>query len=197
MKSKKADIVEEPVEKIIRTILVIRGKKVILDADLATLYGVPTKRLNEQVKRNQQRFPEDFMFQLSRDEYDALIEYGVESDFTNRSQIATGSQKHRDPRYPPYVFTEYGALMAANVLNSPKAAQMSVFIIRAFVKLREIAQMNTQLARKIAQLERRMGEHDKVIVEIVRELRRMLEAPKPLHQRRQIGFIKSEGNNKK
>jgi len=179
-------------EKIIRKILVIRGKKVMLDVDLAALYGVPTKRLNEQVKRNIDRFPEDFMFQLSRDEYSALIKYSLETTFPNRSQFATGSQKHRDPRYPPYVFTEYGALMAANVLNSSQAVRMSVFIVRAFVKLREMAQMNAQLARKIAQLEQSVGEHDKAIVEIIRELRRLLETPKPTSKRRLIGFITAD-----
>jgi len=97
-----------PIEHVGSRILLIRAQKVMLDADLAELYGVPTKRLNEQVKRNQNRFPEDFMFRLTRAEVEAL----------NRSQIATGSQKHRDPRFPPFAFTEHGAIQAANVLNS-------------------------------------------------------------------------------
>ncbi len=104
-----------PAERITQSILVLRGHKVLLDADLAALYEVPTKRLNEQVKRNIERFPADFMFRLDREEVDAL----------NRSQVATGSQKHRDPRFPPYAFTEHGAIMAATVINSPQAVEMS------------------------------------------------------------------------
>ena len=181
MKTKKPYHVEEPVEKIIKTILVIRGFKVMLDSDLAALYGVPTKRLNEQVKRNIERFPEDFMMQLTSEEKSEVV---ANCDHLSRLKFSYNL---------PYAFTEYGALMAANVLNSPQAVRMSVFIVRAFVKLREMAQMNAQLARKIAQLERRVGEHDEAIVEIIRELRRLLEAPLPSHTRRQIGFVKSEG----
>ena len=114
-------------EQIAGAILVLRGHRVLLDAELAALYGVTTKRLNEQVKRNAARFPADFIFRLTKTETVAL----------NRSQNATGSRKHRDPRFAPYAFTEHGALMAANVLNSPKAVAMSVFIIRAFVQQRE------------------------------------------------------------
>jgi ORF6N domain len=100
-----------PVEQIGRSILILRGHRVLLDSELAALYGVTTKRLNEQVKRNAERFPDDFIFRLTRTETEAL----------NRSQIATGSQKHRDPRFPPFAFTEHGAIMAATVLNSPRA----------------------------------------------------------------------------
>src|SRR5271170_56306 len=106
-------------EQIARAILILRGHRVLLDSELAALYGVTTKRLNEQVKRNAERFPDDFMFRLTRTETEAL----------NRSQIATGSQKHRDPRFPPYVFTEHGAIMAATVLNSPQAVEMSVYVV--------------------------------------------------------------------
>ena len=119
-----------------------RGRKVLLDAELAALYGVTTKRLNEQVKRNAERFPEDFMFRLSRTETDAL----------NRSQFATGSQKHRDPRFPPYVFTEHGAIMAATTLNSPRAVEMSVYVVRAFVRLRELLATNRAFVRKLDEL---------------------------------------------
>jgi ORF6N domain len=108
------------------SILALRGHRVIFDAELAGLYGVTTKRLNEQVKRNAERFPEDFMFCLTRPEVEAL----------NRSQFATGSQKHRGPRFPPSAFTEHGAIMAATILNSPRAVEMSVFAVRAFVRLR-------------------------------------------------------------
>lgn len=105
-----------PVGDITRSITVLRAHRVILDADLAALYGVTTKRLNEQVKRNAERFPEDFMFRLTRPEVEAL----------NRSQNATGSQKHRDPRFPPFAFTEHGAIMAATLLNSPHAVEINV-----------------------------------------------------------------------
>ena len=110
-----------PAERIERSILVLRGHKVLLDAELAALYGVTTKRLNEQVKRNRERFPDDFMFRLPPVELDSL----------NRSQFATGSQRHRDPRFVPYAFTEHGAIMAANVLASPRAIEMSVHVARA------------------------------------------------------------------
>ena len=109
------------VEHISQTIMLLRGQRVILDSELGTLYGVSTKRLNEQVKRNAERFPEDFLFRLSRAETEAL----------NRSQIATGSQKHRNPRYPPFAFTEHGAIMAATILNSPLAVEMIAHIEEA------------------------------------------------------------------
>jgi hypothetical protein len=124
-KTKQTGVVS--VEQITHSILVFRGHKVLLDSDLAELYGVPTKALNQAVKRNVERFPEDFMFRLSQAEAEAL----------NRSQLVTGSQKHRDPRFPPYAFTEHGAMMAAMILNSPRAVETSVYVVRAFVKLRE------------------------------------------------------------
>jgi hypothetical protein len=130
----------EPVEPLIR---VIRGERVILDADLARLYGVPTKALNQAVKRNADRFPPDFMFQLTRAEADAL-----------RSQFVTlksGRGRHR--KYLPNAFTEHGAIMAANVLNSPQAVQMSVFVVRAFIKMRGVLSDTRALARKLADLE--------------------------------------------
>lgn len=116
-----------PTERIERVIFLIRGQKVILDADLALIYGVPTKGLNQAVKRNLRRFPSDFVFRLTAEELEAI-----------QSQIAAGSQKHRDPRFLPYAFTEHGAIMAANVLNSHRAVQMSVFVVRAFVKMRGV-----------------------------------------------------------
>jgi len=128
-----------PVEDITRAILVLRGHRVIVDADLAALYGVTTKRLNEQVKRNGQRFPDDFMFRLT----------GTEVAVLNRSQFATGSQKHRDPRFPPFAFTEHGAIMAATILNSSRAVEMSLYVVRAFVKLRELLISNRELAQKL------------------------------------------------
>ena len=123
-----------PVEDITRAILVLRGHRVILDADLAALYGVTTKRLD--VKRNGQRFPDDFMFRLN----------GTEVEVLNRSQFATGSQKHRDPRFPPFAFTEHGAIMAATILNSSRAVEMSLYVVRAFVRLRAWQTGGTLLA---------------------------------------------------
>jgi hypothetical protein len=142
-------------------IINIRGRNVILDADLAGLYGIPTGRLNEQVKRNADRFPPDFMFQLSRVEWQELkttpkpsSTQSVELHYDNANppQIATGSQKHRDPRFLPRVFTEHGALLAANVLNSPPAVKMSVFIVRAFIKQREQLATNTTITLEIPRI---------------------------------------------
>lgn len=130
-------------EVISARILTTRGQKVLLDSDLAELYGVETKRLNEQVRRNGTRFPDDFMFQLSDDEYTAL-----------RSQIATlktGRGQHR--KYMPYAFTEHGAIMAAMVLNSPRAVEVSVFVVRAFVQLRQLAVTHQDLAKRLDALE--------------------------------------------
>ena len=142
-----------PVEQIIQTIAILRGHRVLLDAELAALYGVTTKALNQAVKRNSARFPEDFIFRLSAQETEAL----------NRSQIVTGSQKHRDPRFPPYAFTEHGAIMAASILNSPRAIEMSVYVVRAFVQLRELLASNTALARKLDELECKYKHHDVAI----------------------------------
>ncbi len=157
-------------------ILVIRGHRVILDSDLAALYGVPVKRLNEQVKRNADRFPVDFAFQLTENETDAL-----------RSQTATlktGRGEHR--KYLPRVFTEHGALMAASVLNSPRAVQMSVLVVRAFVRLRNLLATHKQLAIKLAELERRLATHDAQIVLLFDAIRELMQPlPKP---RRRIGF---------
>jgi ORF6N domain len=164
------------IEEVSRAIVVLRGRRVLLDAELATLYGVTTKRLNEQVKRNAERFPEDFMFRLSRAEIDAL----------NRSHSATGSQKHRDPRFPPYAFTEHGAIMAATTLNSRRAVEMSLYVVRAFVRLRELLATNRALARKLDELERRLHTHDEAIAGILRTLRGLMDPP--ASERRGIGF---------
>jgi ORF6N domain len=171
-----------PVEHITRAILVLRGHKVLLDSELAALYGVTTKRLNEQVKRNAARFPEDFLFRLSAAEVEML----------NRSQIATGSQKHRDPRFPPYAFTEHGAIMVSMVLNSPHAVEMSVYVVRAFVQLREMLSSNRELARRFAQLETRLDkkltEHDRAIGAILSAIRELMHPKGPVPKRRPIGF---------
>jgi hypothetical protein len=165
-----------PVEEIGRTILALRRQRIILDADLAALYGVPTKALNQAVKRNAERFPEDFMFRLTRTEVEAL----------NRSQIVTGAQKHRDPRFPPYGFTEHGAIMAATILNSPRAVEMSLYVVRAFVKLRKSLVSNAALARKLDELERKYQHHDEAITAILSAIRELTNPPPP--KRRGIGF---------
>lgn len=162
-----------PIERIERAIIVVRGEKVMLDSELAEIYGVETKVLNQAVKRNANRFPEDFMFRLTTDEVAEL----------NRSQIVTGSQKHRDPRFPPYAFTEHGALMLANVLNSERAAQTSVMVVRAFVKLRQMLASNAELARKLAAMEKKYDAQFKVVFDAIWQL--MSPPAKP---KREIGF---------
>jgi hypothetical protein len=167
---------QAPVEDVTRAILVLRGQRVLIDSELAALYGVTTKRLNEQVKRNAERFPDDFIFRLTRTETEAL----------NRSQIATSSQKHRHPRFLPFAFTEHGAIMAATVLNSPRAVEMSVYVVRAFVHLRELLASNTALARKLNELEGKLKNHDDAIAAILSAIRHLMNPPAP--KRRPIGF---------
>jgi ORF6N domain-containing protein len=183
-KANRTDVIS--VEQITNSILVFRGHKVLLDAELAELYGVPTKRLNEQVKRNAGRFPEDFLFRLTHAEVEAL----------NRSHFATGSQKHRDPRFPPYAFTEHGAIMAAMILNSPRAVEMSVFVVRAFVKLRELLASNRELARRFEQLEARVEKlvaHDQALGVILSAIRKLMPPPPEPPKNRPIGFTADLG----
>ena len=168
-----------PEERILQFIMVIRGEKVILDSDLARLYGVETRRRNEQVRRNIDKFPDDFVFEMTNEEFSNL-----------KSQIATSSSKWGGRRKPPLVFTEHGALQAANVLNSPQANKMSVFIIRAFIRLREMVLTNEKLARKVDQLESRVSDHDEILVDLIKEIRKLVETPKP-GNKRSIGFLKS------
>jgi len=166
-----------PVADIAQAILIVRGHKVLLDSDLAALYGAPTKRLNEQVKRNGDRFPGDFAFRLTRDETAQL----------NRSQFATGSQRHRDPRFPPLAFTEHGALMAAMVLNSPLAVEMSAYAVRAFIRLRDAISANAALASKLTELESRVDRHDSELGALIATIRELMAPPDP--KRRGIGFL--------
>lgn len=178
-------------------IRIIRGRKVILDSDLARLYGVPTKRLNEQVKRNASRLPSDFLFQLTAEELEYLKSGSMASSSKgNRSQFATGSQKHRDPRLLPYAFTENGAVMAANVLKSSSAVRMSVFVVRAFVQMRELLGGTKELAIQLADLEQkltaRLDGHENAIVDVLRRLMQILAPPPPPPEpempTRRIGF---------
>lgn len=148
----------------------------MLDSDLAELYGVPTKRFNEQVKRNLARFPDDFMFQLTEEEHAAL-----------RSQFATSNIGRGGRRYAPYVFTEHGAMMAATILNSPRAVEMSVFVVRAFVQLREMLATHKELAARLEALEMKVGGHDETIADIIHAIRQLMAAPEPA--RRPIGFV--------
>lgn len=171
----------ETITSVIRT---IRGQKVILDSDLARIFGVPTFRFNEAVKRNLERFPNDFMFQLTREEYSILI-----------SQIAISSS-HGGRRKLPYAFTENGAVMAANVLNSPAAVRMSVFVVRAFVQMRDLLGGTKKLAKQLADLEKkltsRLDVHESVIVDVLRRVMDVLdpppEPPEPEKPGRRIGF---------
>jgi hypothetical protein len=162
-------------ERIESPILLIRGHKVMLDSDLAELYGVTTKRMNEQVKRNRERFPADFMSQLTSGEATNL-----------RSQIATSKQGRGGRRYRPYAFTEHGAIMAASVLNSHRAIDVSTYVVRAFVKLREMLRTHKDLALKLAELEKRIEGHDEEIIVLFEAIRQLMEPPEKTSKR--IGF---------
>jgi len=164
-------------------IQVLRGQKVILDSDLAELYGVSVKQLNQQVKRNARRFPADFIFRLSHAEYKNL-----------RSQFATSSSSHGGRRYLPHVFTEHGAIMAATVLNSKRAIEMSIFVVRAFVRMRETLAMNQQVVSKLADLESRLEGHDADIQELVEAIRELMIPPAA--NSRRIGFEVPPGSVK-
>ena len=179
-KKTKSPVAVEQIDGMIRT---IRGTRVLLDRDLAKIYGVPTFRFNEAIKRNRHRFPPDFMFQLTREEFDSLKSQIAMSKRENSSQIAMSSGKHRGAAYRPYAFTEHGALQAANVLRSRRAVQMSVFVIRAFVKMREALRGNPELARKLAGLEKkltaRLDVHESAIVQVLQEVMQILNPPPP------------------
>jgi len=167
-------------------IVTVRGKRVILDRDLATLYGVPTFRFNEAVKRNRNRFPEDFMYQLTGDEAACLT-----------SQIAMSKSRRGGRRTLPYAFTEHGTVMAANILRSPKAIQMSVFVVRAFIRMRQMLIEQRGLARKLAELEKeltaRLDLHESAITEMMRQIRQLLSPPpEPEPPKKRIGFLVEE-----
>jgi hypothetical protein len=166
-----------PSERIERCILLMRGHKVMLDAELAQLYGVSVKRLNEQVRRNIRRFPSDFMFQLSREEYEVL-----------RSQSATLNQgRGRHRKYLPYAFTEQGVAMLSGVLNSDRAVDVNIEIIRGFVHLRELIASHKELAKKLDELEKKYDAQFKLVCDAIRQL---MKPPEP--SKRKIGFLVKE-----
>jgi len=178
----KLNLVRHPID---HRILLIRGQRVILDSELAALYAVSPKRLNEQVKRNLDRFPDDFMFQLTQDEYKVL-----------RSQFATSNTGpgRGGRRYLPFCFTEHGAIMAATVLNSPRAVEMSVFVVRAFVHIREVLSGHRQLAIKIGELERKLATHDDSIHSLIEAIKQLMPLRRKAPAR--IGFQPKIGEPK-
>ena len=193
-------------------IVAIRGHRVILDADLAKLYEVPTFRFNEAFKRNRHRFPDDFAFQLTAKEFSDLRSYietssgkGIvdstntenssqfaisssqESNVLNRSQFVTSSSRHRGKTYRPWAFTEHGAVMAANILRSEQAVAMSVFVVRAFVRLREHVVANQAILKRLAEIDRTLLQHDSSLLDLYEKLLPLLQ-PLPDHPKRRIGF---------
>ena len=178
MKRSQGNLEIVPVEELIQF---VRGQRVILDADLARVYGVPTKQINQAIKRNPDRFPRDFAFRLKPQEVASL-----------RSQIVT-SKGQGGRRHVPIAFTDHDAIMAANALNSSRAVQMRVFVVRAFVKMREVLVQNKELSAKLAELEQkltaRLDDHEKAIVHILDEIKKLMEPPPaPEPKRREIGF---------
>lgn len=165
-----------PLERIENAIIVMRGQKVMLDSDLAELYGVETKALNQAVKRNRERFPEDFIFRLTGPEKTEVV--------TNCDHLA---RLKYSPTLP-YAFTEHGAIMAASVLNSPRAVEVSVYVVRAFVRLRELAASNQEVMQKLTLIERRITGHDKAIAGLFDAIRQLMTHPAPLPKQRKIGF---------
>lgn len=169
-----------PAESIVRHIVVLRGQKVLLDADLAQLYGVQTRVLIQAVKRNLERFPDDFMFQLSNQELAIL-----------RSQSVISSASHGGRRSAPYAFTELGVAMLSSVLNSPQAIRVNMAIMRAFVKLREALATNKELAARFEELARKVESHDQAIAGLIETIRELM-APPPAPKKRPIGFVDLE-----
>lgn len=172
--------------EIAQRIHLIRGQRVVLDTDLAAFYGETTKRFNQQVNRNRVRFPEDFMFQLSDEEYASLrLQFAT---------LKTGRGQHR--KYLPYVFTEHGAIMAATLLNSPRATALSVYVVRAFVALRGMLTSNRELANKVNTLERKVSVHERNIAELVDSMAELLAVPSS-PPKRSIGFVTHEDKKDK
>jgi len=184
-----------PVQLIERKIYLIRGLKVMVDFDLAELYGVTTRQLNQQVTRNKQRFPKDFMFQLTKQEAKSLRSHFEISNLRSQivisrsglgSQVAASKTGHGGRRYLPYAFTEQGVAMLSSVLNSEQAIEVNIAIMRAFVRLRQMLETNEELNRKFAAVIRKLSTHDKYFKVVFDELKKLTE--KPVTSTRQIGF---------
>jgi hypothetical protein len=164
-----------PIERIEHKILLVRGNKVIIDADLASLYGVSTKRLNEQVKRNKERFPNDFMFQLTANEKHQVV------------AICDHLSKLKYSRTNPYVFTEHGAIMAASIINTKWAVEVSILVVRTFVKFRTMLAADKELRHKLKKIEDKIINHDEIIQALAKIIRQLMQAPKS-ENKRTIGF---------
>ena len=191
MPSRKSDFAPDSLEPLI---LDVRNHRVILDADLARLYGVPTNRFNEAFKRNRQRFPDDFAFQLTTAEFNNLRSQiatsslqHVESTGVHPRWSQIGTTSHGGRRYPPWAFTEHGAVMAANILHSERAIHMSVFVVRAFVRLREQIAANRTILKRLAEIDKTLLEHDTALVDLYERLQPLLQPPESSPKRR-IGF---------
>ena len=204
MKPRRPSQPDPAVEPLTPMIYVLRGQRVILDADLARIYGVATFRFNEAFKRNRHRFPADFAFQLSAGEFAGLrsqmtaahssqiamsSSQTVESEgaVPNWSQFATSSRRHRGAAYRPWAFTEHGALMAANILHSERATHMAVYVVRAFVQMREHLAANAAILKRLAEIDRTLLEHDSALQDVYQKLLPMLQPP-PEPPKRRIGF---------
>ena len=177
-------------ETIARLVHAVRGEHILFDADLASRYGVSTKALNQAVKRNRERFPPDFMFRLTAEEWSVLRSQSVTASTGggNRSQIVTGSSKHRDPLYPPYAFTEQGVAMLSSVLRSPRAVEVNIAIMRTFVGLRRLMDSNRELARKIEAMEKKYDQQFAAVFDAIKRLIAEDDARRT-SPRRRIGFI--------
>ncbi len=181
----------------------IRGQRVVLDADLARLYGVPTFRFNEAIKRNAEKFPEDFRFQLTREEYAHLMEqstisgsHTADPELVNDNSSQFAMRSRRGARYRPWAFTEHGSLMAATVLNSPAAIKMSLHVVRAFVQMREALASNQAVLRRLAEIDKTLLEHDAALRTLWGRLRPLL-TPLPEKPAREMGFHTGLGKGDK
>ena len=182
-----------PLERIEASIHEIRGLRVVLAHDLAGLYGVSTKALNQAVKRNRDRFPDDFMFQLTWNEVESLrAQSAVSSDgVASRSQFVT-LKKGRNIKYLPYAFTEHGAVMAASVLNARRAVEVSVFVVKAFIRMRRMLADQRQFALRLAEIESKLAAHDQSIKVVFDAIRQLMKKPEPYPPPRKIGFHVSD-----
>jgi len=177
-----------PVPDVLSLVLTLRGKRVLLDSDLARLYDVPTKRLNEQVRRNSDKFPADFAFKLTREEVTNLRSQFATSSVENQDSQTVSSIRHGGRRITPWAFTDYGAIQAANVLNSPAATAMSIYVVRSFMQMREELLTSAAILKKLAEIDQTLIEHDSALRAIWLQLQPLLQPP-PEPPKRQIGFL--------